>query len=71
MLTGRATRILLTISTLGIFRVVKTITLISVKCLIHSYLQGAPTSALCMGVRRQPDGMSEANLWRRYHPPDL
>ena len=72
MLTGRATRILLTISTLGIFRVVKIITLILVKCLIHSYLQGAPTtSALRTGVRRQPDGMSEANLWRRYHPPDL
>lgn len=44
MLTGRATRILLNISALGIFRVVKTITLISVKCLIHSYLQGAPTN---------------------------
>lgn len=45
MLTGRATRILLTISVLGIFRVVKIITLISVKCLIHSYLQGAPTTS--------------------------
>ena len=38
---GRATRISLTISALGIFRVVKIITLISVKCLIRSNLQGA------------------------------
>lgn len=47
----------------GVFRVVKTITLISVKCLIHSNLHGAPTtSALRTGVRHQPDGLSEANL---------
>ena len=40
--TGRATRITLAISALGIFRVVKTTTLISVKQLIHSNLQVAP-----------------------------
>ena len=44
---GRATRILLTISALGIFRVVKTITLILVKCLIHSYLHVALQHRLC------------------------
>ena len=39
---GRAARILLYISDFGIFRVVKTTTLISVKQLIHSYLQVTP-----------------------------
>lgn len=38
---GRATRIQLIISTLGIFRVAKTTTLISIKQLIHSNLQVA------------------------------
>ena len=38
---GRATRIPLIISALGIFRVAKTTTLISVKQLIHSNLQVA------------------------------
>ena len=51
---GRATRITLTISTLGIFRVVKTTTLISVKQLIHSNLQvalqNAETLAFCFHV---------------------
>ena len=39
--TGRATHIPLDISALGIFRVVKTTTLISVKQLIHSNLEVA------------------------------
>lgn len=42
---GRAARILLTISALGIFRVVKTTTLISVIQLIHSHLQVALQNA--------------------------
>lgn len=37
--TGRATRNPLAISFLGISRVTKTATLISIKCLEHSYLQ--------------------------------
>ena len=40
--TGHATRIPLIISALGIFRVIKITTLISVKQLIHSNLQVAP-----------------------------
>mgnify|MGYP007129031525 FL=1 len=39
MLTSCVTRMLQIITMLGIFRVVKTITLISVKHLIHSNLQ--------------------------------
>ena len=39
---GHATRITLVISALGIFRVIKTTTLISVKQLIHSNLHVAP-----------------------------
>ena len=50
--TGRAARITLVINALGIFRVAKTITLISVKQLIHSYLQVAPQ------LRRR---------WRTFH----
>ena len=49
---GHATRIPLIISTLGIFRVVKTTTLISVKQLIHSNLQVA------LQLRRH---------WRTFH----
>ena len=52
--TGRATRITLAISDLGIFRVVKTTTLISVKQLIHSNLQvalqNAETLTFCFHV---------------------
>ena len=51
---GRATRIPLTISALGVFRVVKTTTLISVKQLIHSHLkvalQNAETLTFCFHV---------------------
>lgn len=51
---GRATRIPLSISALGIFRVVKTTTLILVKQLIHSYLQvalqNAETLTFCFHV---------------------
>ena len=51
---GRAARILLSISDLGIFRVVKTTTLISVKQLIHSHLkvalQNAETLTFCFHV---------------------
>ena len=51
---GRATLILLAISDLGIFRVVKTTTLISIKQLIHSNLQvalrNAETLAFCFHV---------------------
>ena len=51
---GCATLILLVISDLDIFRVVKTTTLISVKQLIHSYLQvalqNAETLAFCSHV---------------------
>ena len=42
---GRAARISLFISDLGIFRVTKTATLISVKQLIHSNLHVAPQNA--------------------------
>ena len=52
--TGHATRIPLIISTLGIFRVVKTATLISVKQMIHSdlqvALQNAETLTFCFHV---------------------
>ena len=51
---GRAARISLFISDLGIFRVTKTITLISVKQLIHSHLkvalQNAETLTFCFHV---------------------
>ena len=51
---GRATRIPLAISALGVFRVVKTTTLISVKQLIHSNLQvalqNAETLTFCFHV---------------------
>ena len=52
--TGRAARISLFISDLGIFRVIKTTTLISVKQLIHSHLkvalQNAETLTFCFHV---------------------
>ena len=52
--TGRATRIPLSISALGIFRVVKTTTLISAKQLIRSNLQvalqNAETLTFCFHV---------------------
>ena len=51
---GRAARITLTVSDLGIFRVVKITTLISVKQLIHSHLkvtlQNAETLTFCFHV---------------------
>ena len=51
---GRATRITLAISALGIFRVIKTTTLISVKQLTHSdlqvALQNAETLTFCFHV---------------------
>lgn len=52
--TGRATRIALAISDLGIFRVAKTTTLISVKQLIHSNLQVALQNAETLTISSPP-----------------